>query len=221
MPQNIFKIYDGRTNFWQWDTSQKLIVLDNSVTEVHFSNRNMEHSKKRVVYTDKDGVRVVNIPDMLLQLPKNLIAYAYATDGNGTGKTVKSVKFAVVQRPIPVDYVCSQDDVIDDITRRLELLEVLIKDVESGNQEFIKFNDMVEAAKWALVEGQSGDIVVVKIESKWVAHIVEDDKSLSPICDQNGNEVTISLDGDDANGIVNDEDVEIIQIFDGGNAAGI
>lgn len=221
MPQNIFKIYDGRTNFWQWDTGQKLIVLDESITEVHFSNRNMEHSKKRVVYTDKDGVRVVNIPDMLLQLPKNLIAYAYATDGNGAGRTVKSVKFAVVQRPIPVDYVCGQDDMIDDITRRLELLEVLIKDVESGNQEFIKFNDMVEAAKWAVAEGQSGDIVVIKIESKWVAHIVEDDKSLSPICDQNGNEVTITFDGDDANGIVNDEDVEIVQIFDGGNAAGI
>ena len=221
MPQNIFKIYGGRTNFWQWDTGQKLIVLDESITEVHFSNRNMEHSKKRVVYTDKDGVRVVNIPDILLQLPKNLIAYAYATDGNGSSRTVKSVKFAVVQRPIPVDYVCGQDDMIDDITRRLELLEVLIKDVESGNQEFIKFNDMVEAAQWAVTEGQSGDIVVIKIESKWVAHIVEDDKSLSPICDQNGNEITISLDGDDANGIVNDKDVEIIQIFDGGNAAGI
>ena len=47
MPQNIFKIYDGRTHFWQWDTGQKLIVLDESVTEVHFSNRNMEHSKKK------------------------------------------------------------------------------------------------------------------------------------------------------------------------------
>lgn len=220
MPQNIFKIYDGRTNFWQWDTGQKLIVLDDSVTEVHFSNRNMEHSKKRVVYTDKDGVRVCNIPDILLQLPKNLIAYAYASDSNGTGRTVKSVKFAVVQRPIPVDYVCGQDDAIDDITRRLELLEVLIKDVESGNQEFIKFEDMVEAAKWALAEGKSGDIVVIKIESKWVAHIVEDDKSLSPICDQNGDEVTLTFDGDDADGI-NEDEVEYIQIFDGGNAAGI
>jgi hypothetical protein len=234
MPQNIFKIYDGRTNFWQWDTGQKLIVLDDSVTEVHFSNRNMEHSKKRVVYKDKDGVRVVNIPDMLLQLPKNLVAYAYASDGNGSSRTVKSVKFAVVQRPIPVDYVCGQDDMIDDITRRLELLEVLIKDVESGNQEFIKFNDMVEAAKWAVAEGNSGDIVVIKIDSKWVAHIVEDDKSLSPICDQNGEEVVIHLDGDDADGIEQDETFiyydgnhydnkakATVQIFDGGNATGI
>ena len=57
MPQNIFKIYDGRTNFWQWDTKQNLIVLDDSITEVRFSNRNMEHSNRRPVYTDNDGIR--------------------------------------------------------------------------------------------------------------------------------------------------------------------
>ena len=54
MPQNIFKIYDGRTNFWQWDTKQKLIVLDDRITEVRFSNRNMEHSKRRIVYKDNE-----------------------------------------------------------------------------------------------------------------------------------------------------------------------
>ena len=237
MAQNIFRIYDGRTNFWQWDTGQKLIVLDDSVTEVHFSNRNMEHSKKKTVYTDKDGVRVVHIPDLLLHLPKNLIAYAYANDGKGTGKTVKSVKFAVIQRPIPVDYVCGQDDALEDIMIRLELLETLIKDVEAGKQEFIKFADMVEAAKWAVAEGNPGDIVVIKVDSRWIAHIVEDDKSLSPICNENGEEVVVYLDGDDADGIdKNTEETYIyydgnhtdaqkveslIQIFDGGNATGI
>lgn len=233
MPQNIFKIYDGRTKFWQWDTGQKLIVLDESITEVHFSNRNMEHSKKKTVYKDKDGVRVVHIPDLLLQLPKNLIAYAYANDGKGTSKTVKSVKFAVIQRPIPVDYVCGQDDALEDIMIRLELLEVLMKDVQAGKQELTKFADMVEAAQWAIAEGNPGDIVVIKVDTRWVAHIVEDDKSLSPICNENGEEMVIYLDGDDADGIDDDETyiyydgnhaeqkASKIQIFDGGNATGI
>lgn len=57
VPQNIFTIYDGRTNFWQWGTKQKIIVLDDSITEVRFSNRNMEHSKRCPVYTDNDGLR--------------------------------------------------------------------------------------------------------------------------------------------------------------------
>ena len=219
MSQKIFKIYDGRTNFWQWDTGQKLIVLDDSVTEVHFSNRNMEHAKKRIVYTDKDGLRAVNVPDLLLQLPKNLIAYAYSSDGKGSSKTVKSVKFAVVQRPIPVDYVCGQDDVIDDITIRLELLEALIKDVEAGNADFIKFNNMVDAALWAVEEGKPGSIIVIRLEEGWVPHVVEDDHSLSPICNCNGDMVTINIDGDDADGI--DDDVEYIQYLDGGTATGI
>lgn len=217
--QNIFKIYDGRTSFYQWDTGQKLIVLNKDVTEVHFSNKNMEHSKQKQVYTDKNGLRVVNVPDLLLQLPKNLIAYAYAKDDNGAGRTIKSVKFAVVQRPIPVDYVCGQDDVIDDIAMRLELLEVLIKDVEAGKQEFVKFTNIVDAALWALGEGEPGTIIVVKLEEGWVPHVVEDDKSLSPICNDAGEMVTINLSGDDADGI--DGEVDVIQYFDGGSAAGI
>ena len=217
MAQNIFKIYDGRTNFWQWDTGQKLVVLDESVTEVHFSNRNMEHSKRKQVYINQEGLRVVNIPDLLLQLPKNLIAYAYANDGKGTGKTVKSVKFAVIQRPIPIDYVCTQDDVIDDIVARLELLEALMKDVEAGKQELNKFTSIVEAAQWAVTNGAPGDIVVIKLNVGWVPHVVEDDKSLTPICDSHGEMVTLILDGDDAD----TSDISIEAIYDGDNADGL
>ena len=217
MPQNIFKIYDNRTNFWQWDTKQKLIVLDDRITEVRFSNRNMEHSKRRPVYTDNDGVRICNVPDVLLQLPKNLIAYACIKQDDGTCSTVKAVKFAVMQQPIPTDYVCEQDAIIDDILMRLELLESLIRDVELGKKSFIKFKNMADAAKWAVENGDPGDIVSIKLDEGWVAHIVENDKSLSPICDCDGN--MIIIDGDDANGI--DEEQEEFQIWDGGSAAGI
>ena len=116
MPQNIFKIYDGRTNFWQWDTKQKLIVLDESITEVHFSNRNMTHSIKRDVY-DKDGIRVCNIPSDLLKIPANLVAYAMAD-----GTTVKSVKFAVVRRPMPSDYVSDQNEEIEEKFTKIDIM---------------------------------------------------------------------------------------------------
>lgn len=201
MPQNIFKIYDGRTNFWQWDTKQKLIVLDNSITEVRFSNRNMEHSKRRPVYTDNDGLRICNVPDILLQLPKNLIAYACVQEEHGTCRTVKAVKFAVCRQPIPTDYICEQDAVIEDILVRVELLEKLLKDVEAGSKELIKFDNMVDAAQWAVESGKSGNIVVVKLDEGWVAHVVEDDKSLSPVCDCDGNPM-------------------VVNIADGGSAAG-
>lgn len=115
MPQNIFKIYGGRTNFWQWDTKQKLIVLDESITEVHFSNRNMTHSVKRDVYI-KGDLRLCNVPSDLLKLPRNLVAYAFAD-----GATVKSVKFAVVQRPMPSDYISDQNEDIEDKLTQIDI----------------------------------------------------------------------------------------------------
>ena len=234
MPQNIFKIYDGRTSFWQWDTKQKLIVLDERITEVRFSNRNMEHSKRRPVYTDNDGVRICNVPDILLQLPKNLIAYACIKNDDGSCSTVKSVKFAVHRQPIPTDYICEQDVVVEGILMRIELLEALLKDVEHGVQEMKKFNNIVEAVTWAKENGNAGDIVVVKLEAGWVPHIIEDDKSLKAICDCDGDEIILQFDGDDADGINENEEEEIlyfdgnfvnddglIQYFDGGSASGI
>ena len=218
MPQNIFKIYDGRTNFWQWDTKQKLIVLDERITEVRFSNRDMEHSKRRPVYTDKDGVRICNIPDLLLQLPKNLIAYACIKNDDGTCSTVKAVKFAVHRQPIPTDYVCEQDAVVEDIMMRLELLESLLKDVESGAQQFTKFGNIVEAATWAKENGKAGDIIVVKLDIGWVPHVVEDDKSLSAICNCDGDEIILNFDGDDSDGYKEEEEYTV---WDGGSAAGI
>ena len=235
MPQNIFKIYDGRTNFWQWDTKQKLIVLDDRITEVRFSNRNMEHSKRRPVYTDNNGVRICNVPDLLLQLPKNLIAYACIKNDDGSCSTVKAVKFAVHKQPIPADYICEQDAIVEDILMKLEMLENMLKDVEHGTQEMKKFGSIVEAAMWAKENGNAGDIVVVKLDIGWVPHVIEDDKSLKAICNCDGDEVVLRFDGDDADGIDAEDDEMIlyfngnyiddkdgvVQYFDGGSAFGI
>lgn len=213
MPQNIFKIYDGRTNFWQWDRKQKLIVLDEAITQVHFSNRNMTHSIKRDVYADKDGARVCNVPDDLLKMPANLVAYAMAD-----GATVKSVKFAVVRRPMPSDYISDQSEELYEVERRLELLEAMLKDIEIGEQEMQKFETIEEAEAWAKENQQSGIIVVVRIDSKWVAHMVEDDYDVTPICDCDGEMVEVPiLDGGDGDGYTTEE---LVQYWDGGGAAG-
>lgn len=216
MPQNIFKIYDGRTNFWQWDRKQKLIVLDETVNQVHFSNRNMTHSVKRDVYVDKDGLRVCNIPDDLLKMPANLIAYAVAD-----GATIKSVKFAVVRRPMPSGYISDQSEEIYEIERRLELLELMLKEIELGNQELHKFESTEDASQWAKENKQSGIIVVVRMDGKWIAHMVEDDYSVTPICNCDGEMVEVHLmDGGDSDGYTYEEMIDV-QIWDGGCASGI
>lgn len=217
MPTSIFKIYDGRTNFWQWDTNQKLIVLDEKVTEVHFSNRDMNHSITRNVY-EFEGKRVCNVPDIILQLPRNLVAYAYAD-----GSTVKSVKFAVVKRPIPDGYVMTQEEQVDDIERRLEILENVLKDIAQNGtaNQLRKFKTIEDAEAWAKESKESGAVVVVRIDGKWIAHIVEDNYSVTPICDCNGEMVVVDIyDGGDADGYDETEQIEVV-VWDGGNAAGI
>ena len=132
MPTSMFKIYDGRTSFWQWDTKQKLIVLNEEVTEVHFSNRNMEHSIARDVY-ELEGKRVCNVPDVILQLPRNLVAYAYAD-----GKTLKSVKFAVIKRPIPDDYVAEKEEEIDE---KFTQIDIALEKLNEQKADNIVYNE--------------------------------------------------------------------------------
>jgi hypothetical protein len=172
MPQNIFKIYDGRTNFWQWDTKQKLIVLDERITEVHYSNRDMNHSITRQVY-EKDGIRLCNIPDIVLQLPRNLVAYAYAD-----GATIKSVKFAVIKRPIPEGYVMDQSEDIDEKLTEIDIrLDALTENKadniyydEDGNYVQLVANGELIGDR---VELKNGDMLcVVNCEINEDGHLV-------------------------------------------------
>lgn len=151
MPQNIFKIYDGRTNFWQWDTNQKLIVLDENITEVHFSNRDMNHSIPKQVY-EKEGVRMCDVPDNILQLPFNLIAYACV---NGT--TVKSVKFAVTKRPIPDNYVTEQSE---DIQDKFTQIDIKIDSLNESKADNIYYDE--EAKSVQLVA--NGELIGNRVE---------------------------------------------------------
>ena len=82
-----------------------------------------------------------------------------------------------------------------------------------------KFTNMVDAAKWAVENGNAGDIIIVKLDEGWVPHVIEDDKSLTPICDCNGEQIIINVaDGGDGDGYIDEEDT--YQVWDGGGAAG-
>lgn len=177
MPQNLFKIYDGRNYFWQWDADQKLIVLDETVNEVYFSNKDMKYAITKDVCTDKDGNRVCYIPDVLLTLPKNLIASAYVTDDNEK-QTLRSVKFAVRQRALPMDYVVSGGAQFEDFDERLNVIE----DIIEYSCLVQKFNTIKDAEKWAQEFKKSGALISVNTGGVWKPCVIEDDYSVAPIC---------------------------------------
>ena len=91
--------------------------------------------------------------------------------------------------------------------------------VELGSQSYKKFYSVEEAEQWARSEQISGIVIVIRIGSKWIAHTIEDDYSVVPICDDNGHMVEVNIvDGGDSDGY---EQQEAFQIWDGGGAAGI
>lgn len=101
----MFKIYCGKNEFYQWDLNQKLMVSDASVTQVHFCNKTDDCSLVVEVY-ELDGVRVADVPNILLQNDWTIRAYAYNVD-----HTLIEQRFKVNARTKPTDYVYTETEV--------------------------------------------------------------------------------------------------------------
>lgn len=97
------QIFDGRTNFWQWDTACKLIVVGaKAEDEVHFWNAvNPQYDCK--IY-EQAGRLLVDIPDELFQSTLSFMAYTYVYDDNGA-QTILQQTFRILPRPQPTNYV--------------------------------------------------------------------------------------------------------------------
>lgn len=104
----MFRIYDGRKAFWQWDLGQKLVV-NFDCDEVHFSNGASANALVTKVY-EQDGKKLVDVPNVLLQSAKSIKVYAYVVDGDDQHTEVKKV-FPVLERTKPEDYVYTPDEV--------------------------------------------------------------------------------------------------------------
>lgn len=132
----MFKIYDGRDYFYQWDLNRKLIVNDDSIKEVHFCNRTEDCSLVSEVYTE-NGINLVNVPNILLQ--KCFCVYVYGYDGESTKY---SANFNVLSRSKPADYVYTETEVktwaameqtIADLEKSLSKYQLKIKTLTALN----------------------------------------------------------------------------------------
>lgn len=115
----MFKIYDGRDSFYQWDINRKLIVEDNTITQVHFCNRTDDCSLKCNVYK-ANGLYLVNVPNVLLQDDWRINVYGYDKE-----YTKHSKVFNVIARSRPEDYVYTEEDVKlwTDLQERVDQIE--------------------------------------------------------------------------------------------------
>lgn len=117
----MFKIYDGRDAFYQWDLNRKLIVEDKSIKEVHFCNRTSDCSLITEVY-ELEGLYVADVPNILLQDNWDIKVYAYDSEYTKHCET-----YDVIARTRPDDYVYTETE-----QRKWEHLEARIDEIEQN-----------------------------------------------------------------------------------------
>lgn len=131
----MFKMMDGVNALYQWDLNRKLVVEDDSINEVHFCHKKDENALVCEVY-ESDGVRLVDVPNILLQSGSNICAYAYRID-----HTVFEKVFNVHRRVKPEDYVYTETEV-----KSYETLDARIKFLEDKPAE-INAEDVTQIVK--------------------------------------------------------------------------
>ena len=118
----MLKIYDGRAHFWQWDINQRLKVDAGHACEVHF--RDPDGTTALVVDTYTiDGQTVANVPNVLLQDDRPVLAWVYICEGDECTK--HEARFEVWPRQKPADYVYTETE-----TKSYEALEKRIDEIE-------------------------------------------------------------------------------------------
>lgn len=110
--------------FWQWDTGQKLVVDNRDCGEVHFDNGTTDKALVVQIKSDKDGNRVAEVPNILLQMAKPLKAYLFQETENGA-MTSTLYPFQVLARAKPEDYVYTETEILSysNLARRINELE--------------------------------------------------------------------------------------------------
>lgn len=112
MPQNILKIHNGRSSFWQWDVNQKLTASWLQVGDkIHITNGQQKEAPVLQAYKF-EGVVVVDVPNIMLQEALPISAYRYIEEHQGEEYTVNKFVFMVRQRPKPDSYVYTETEVL-------------------------------------------------------------------------------------------------------------
>lgn len=119
----MLKIAGNRNYLYQWDLNQRVLVIDDdSVNEVHFANEGQTEDAPIVEVKQDEKNRYADIPNILLQSGKNIVAYEHCNVN--APHTIRKYKLVVIQRPKPSDYVYTETEVKAYETLRDQINEI-------------------------------------------------------------------------------------------------
>lgn len=117
------KLYGDLSYFWQWDLNRKLVVEDDGVcSQVHFCNGTGPALVCPV--RDENGLRVADVPNILLQKAEQVKAYLY-TEAEDGSRTRRFYRFDVLARSKPEAYVYTETEVLNysSLVSRIDQIE--------------------------------------------------------------------------------------------------
>jgi hypothetical protein len=135
----MFTLRDGREHFYTWDIDRQVIVKDPSITEVHFCNRTDDCSLV-VEVKEEDGLRIANVPNILLQSSFDIRVFGY--DGKAT---MHDKVFKVKARTKPADYVYTETEIknFEELEKQIAEIKAAVDGISMNNKNtyYLDFKD--------------------------------------------------------------------------------
>lgn len=144
----VFTILNGNC-FFQWDKNRKVVVHDDTITEVHFCNRLDNLALMCEVY-ECNGIRIADVPNKLLTESWDI--KVYGSDGNYTRHYET---FKVVARTKPTDYVYEETEVFTYRQLEKRLIEIETAGFKKDVEEYFESHPVAVS-----VNGQTGEVVL-------------------------------------------------------------
>lgn len=105
------RIFGDLAYFWEWDLGRKLVVDDNGIcSQVHFCSGPGDALVCTV--REEEGLRVVDVPNILLQTAGVIQAYLYTEAADGS-RTRSAHRFRVLPRAKPEEYIYTETEVLN------------------------------------------------------------------------------------------------------------
>lgn len=147
--KTIFKIEDGREKFFQWDLNRKILVEDDSITQVHFAN-----AATPTAYVVSVSAGTANVPNIILQQNFDIKVYGFDREYTKFEET-----FEVEKRSKPQDYIYTETEILSYETLANEIKEVK-EGIGASISDYLKENpisvDLSDYAKKEDIPSTSG-----------------------------------------------------------------
>lgn len=97
--------------------------------------------------------------------------------------------------------MCEDPSSANDVLTKLAILGAQIQNIEE-QAKIKKFESIPQAEEWAAQNNAAGSVIVIHEGNQWIVYSINDDLSVSPVCNNEDEVITVNFDGGSAFGVL-------------------